>query len=104
MFHMKKIKLPFFSFVVSLIIAISTSSFSMESDTKIDTSYYWYRVNSSGQITSSSIQFGGIKRTQAEADANDMCNGIGQDCLRGFEIQPTSFPNSLPGDAVTTKN
>ncbi len=102
---MKKIKLPVFSLIIGLIIALSNSSFSMDnSPNDREITYYWYRVNSSGQVTASSLQFGGIKKTQAEADANDMCSGSGQDCLRGFEEQLINFPSSLPGEEVTTKS
>lgn len=103
---MKKIKIiPVFSFIVSLTLVFAMSSFENKDQSAAETPLYWYRVDATNQIPSSSaIEFGGTKRTKTYADANDMCSGSNFHCLRGFENQLTSFPTAATGIEQTLKN
>jgi len=101
---MKKYVLGLFAVVV----AISLSAFTNKSEKKTTklTDYYWYVVdyssNPSGEVPAGATPvFGGVKKTQAFAQANDGCEDIDQlHCLRGFISQPglptTSFDESTP--------
>lgn len=101
---MKKSIIPFASFILMLSVAMLSSAYTTEKSSPKQTTYFWYRVNASGQIPAGSLQFSGTKRTQSYADANDMCEGTNQDCLRGFETALSSFPSSEAGEEVTLKN
>ena len=62
-------------------------------------SYYWYSVNSSGQIVAGSQAYSGDKETVSYAEDNLPCPaGTDADCVRGFNNQITSFPTSATGD------
>lgn len=66
--------------------------------------YYWYSVNSSGQIVAGSQAYSGAKVDAAYAEDNLPCTpGNDADCVRGFNTQITSFPTSAHGDADPLK-
>lgn len=93
-------------FTIGLILAVGTTSFKEdEPQSKNDPVYYWYRVNTSGEIESGSIQFSGAMKTVAYADSNDGCSGIPADCLRGFSslIPSEDLPTDDAGDVQTHK-
>ena len=93
-------------FTIGLILAIGTTSFKEnESQSKNDPVYYWYRVNTSGEIESGSLHFSGAMKTVSYADANDGCSGMPADCLRGFSspIPSENFPTDDAGDVQTHK-
>lgn len=69
--------------------------------------FYWYRVNNVGVITSSSsIMFGGVPKDYPYADTHDGCNGFIFDCLRGYSepILEWWFPYTGTGEITTERD
>lgn len=93
----------YFLGIIAVVMAIGFSSFTGGNGKSTDDMYYFYAVNSNGEIPAgSSVQFGS-QVTLAFADANDGCSGSNTDCLRGFISQPT-LPTSASGNVQTKKN
>lgn len=68
-----------------------------------DTEYYWYFVNTTGEIVSGSEAFAGELTSQADAEANPPClPGNNSECIRGFlaPIPALDFPTSATGQAT----
>lgn len=91
------------SLTCAIFLVVIHSSFKVETRERFQTSYYWYRVNSAGQMDASSMQFSGIPQTKAYAEVYDGCYGAGRDCLRGFLIPLVNFPSSAQGNEKTIR-
>lgn len=92
---------------IGLVLSVGTTAFkATASNNPNDPTYYWYRVNASGEIVNGSIQFSGAMKTVTYADANDGCSGTPADCLRGFSspIPSGNFPTDDAGDVQTHKS
>jgi hypothetical protein len=88
--------------LIAIVFAVGASAFVAKnhhtSNNKLNT-YYWYSVNSSGQIVAGSQAYGGVKENVTYAEDNLPCPaGTDADCVRGFNNQITSFPTSATGD------
>lgn len=106
---MKKYMTGIVAIMLGILLAFGTSAFKNSNNNynniKADTEYYWYEVNSSGQIVSGSEAYDGVKVDMQFAEDNLPCvPGTVSDCVRGFSSQLTQFPTSAPGIVSIKKN
>jgi hypothetical protein len=90
--------------VIAIIMVVAGSAF-VNKMNSTDTQYYWYKVNSSGQIVEGSEAYDGDQVDMQFAEDNLPCTpGNASDCVRGFNSQLTQFPTSAPGIVSLKKN
>ncbi|HEY5463212.1 MAG TPA: hypothetical protein VIJ95_08145 [Hanamia sp.] len=106
---MKKYLTGIVAIMLGMLLAFGTSAFKgnkkHHNNIKADTEYYWYDVNSSGQIVAGSEAYDGNKEDMVYANDNLPCTpGTVADCVRGFNSQLTQFPTSSPGVVSIKRN
>jgi hypothetical protein len=86
--------------IFAILLAVGFSSFSatktVNQPTKFDPTFFYYAVNSSGEIESPDALVNSVARTHAQESSQTLCNGSNAECLRGYINQLSTDPEDYP--------
>lgn len=99
---MKKYLLGIFAIAMAVVLySFTTNKYEKSNNTKT-TEYYWFLVDSEGQINPEDDPIGPMSVVEFQGEYED-CTGNGPRCAEGFETTLPTSPNDI-GDETLLKD